>query len=503
MKPAILSVKVTKLDPRLKTDALLVPVVTVNGQAAVPTLPGLAPEAAKRLRELARRHYLSKKAGMIESTVLPADCRIARLVLVSLGKDKPVKSVDVRNAAAITLDWCAKHGAQNVAVAVDALRRAAGEQAAALWTEGAILGSFRFVQMKSKAPENGETVSTLSMATAGDSSGHLAGLVDRAAKTAHAVNLARTIAHEPPNVINPVTLATRVSAVARQHKLRCKVLDDRQLRAMKMGAILAVGNGSVTKPRIIILEHPGAKPNSQPVVLVGKALTLDTGGYSLKPGESIPEMKYDKCGGMAVIGAMVAAASLKLKQRVVGIIGAAENMISGEAYRPSDIITAANGTTIEVISTDAEGRLVLADCLNYAEKTYRPATIIDLATLTGACTIALGEHAAGLFSPSDQLARTLAESGDRTDERVWRMPMWPAYREQIVSNDADIKNTGGRAAGSITAALFLKEFVSDRTPWAHIDIAGVAFIGKAQPTCPIGATGFGVRLLTDYLLRRE
>jgi len=270
-----------------------------------------------------------------------------------------------------------------------------------------------------------------------------------------------------------------------------------------MGAITAVGQGSASKPRMIIFEHPGSRPKSKPIVLVGKALTMDTGGYCIKPGASIPDMKYDKQGGMTVIGVMVAAARLKLKQRIVGIVGAAENMISGDAYLPGDIIRAYNGKTIEVINTDAEGRLVLADCLHYGEKTYSPAAMIDLATLTGACVIALGSACGGLMGTDDKLADALIESGERTDERLWRLPMLPEYREQITGTDGDLKNVGGREAGTITAGMFLKEFVSDKTPWAHLDIAGVASITKAVPTCPVGATGFGVRLLIDYIQRSK
>lgn len=503
MTPVRLTVHAAKLDRKLHTDVLLIPVIAVDGQATLPRIVGLSDAAADRLAELAKRHHLGKQAGSIDATTLPPGDGIGRIALVSLGKDRPVKTTDVRNAAGLALDWCAKRGAKSIAVTADALQRAAGDRAAAVWAEGAVLASFRYLELRSKPPENNSHgVSMLTLVTAG-AVPPLAEAAGRAAKTAGAVNLARLLGHEPPNVINPVTLATRVAALARRHKLRCRIIDDRQMRTLKMGAILAVGCGSASKPRIIILEHPGSRPKSKPVVLVGKALTTDTGGYSIKPGDSIPDMKYDKCGGMAVIGALVAASELRLPQRVVGIIGAAENMISGEAYRPGDIVTAASGTTIEVISTDAEGRLVLADCLHYAEKVYRPTVMIDLATLTGACGIALGEHAAGLFSPDDGLSRALTAAGERTDERVWRLPMWPVYREQIVGTDGDIKNTGGRPAGSITAAMFLKEFVGEKTSWAHLDIAGVAFSSKASATCPIGATGFGVRLLIEFLSTRQ
>jgi leucyl aminopeptidase len=277
------------------------------------------------------------------------------------------------------------------------------------------------------------------------------------------------------------------------------VVDDRRLAALKMGAMVAVGRGSETPARLIVLEHRGRRPTSRPIVLIGKALTTDTGGYSIKLNDTIPDMKYDKCGGMAVLAAMVAAARLKIAPRVVGLIAAAENMIDRQAYRPGDILTAMNGKTIEVISTDAEGRLVLADAMCYAQRFFSPRAMIDLATLTGACMIALGNHAAGLFSNDDRLAAALTAAGEATGDRVWRLPLWPAYRKQIKGDDADIKNTGGRPGGAITAAMFLKEFVADDVPWAHLDIAGVANSDKDDPICPKGATGFGVRMLMKYL----
>ncbi|MEE8169184.1 MAG: leucyl aminopeptidase, partial [Phycisphaerae bacterium] len=279
----------------------------------------------------------------------------------------------------------------------------------------------------------------------------------------------------------------------------CLVLGEKKLAELKMNAMLAVGRASATPPRLIILEHRGARPNDPPIVLIGKAVTFDTGGYSLKSAGSITDMKYDKCGGMAVLGVMAAAARTKVAARIVGVIAAAENAIDRDAYRPDDIITAMNGKTIEVVSTDAEGRLVLADALCYVQKYYRPRVMIDLATLTGACVIALGHHAAALFSNDEDLTTRLIRAADGTGERLWRMPLWPAYRKQIKGADADIKNTGGRAAGAVTAAMFLREFVDKKTAWAHLDIAGVAYAEQDSPLCPKGATGFGVRLLMQYL----
>lgn len=503
MKTPLLTVRCVALDRRLKADVLLVPVVTANGRASRPPLPTLPGSAAERVADLIHRHHLNKKAGAVDAAVLPSSAPFGRVALVSLGEKKPAAAADVRNAAAAAMEWCSRYQVASVAVAADALSNVT-EEGAAAWVEGAILGNFRYLSMRSKPPENGGLpVSSLLLATAGRPDRALVETIRRTEKIARAVNLARALGHEPPNVINPVTLARRAAGLARRYGLRCRILDDRKLRALKMGAILAVGGGSATKPRMIVLEHVGRNPRSRPIVLVGKAVTLDSGGYSLKPADSIPDMKYDKCGGVAVLATLVAAAELRLPQRVVGVIGAVENMISDTAYRPGDIVTAGNGVTIEIDNTDAEGRLVLADCLHYAEKTFRPAAMIDLATLTGACTIALGNACAAILSPDDALTSALIAAGERTGERLWRLPLWPVYREQINGTDGDIKNSGGRQAGTITAAMFLKEFVSERTPWAHLDIAGVANLTKAQPTCPIGATGFGVRLLVDYLTRLE
>ncbi|MCZ6699196.1 MAG: leucyl aminopeptidase [Planctomycetota bacterium] len=498
MKKPTLRVRVARLDAKLRGDVLLIPVLTPKGKVSMKGVNRLPTQLAGRVKELVRRYHGGTKAGGIDGQVMPAGASFGRAALVGLGEKKP-SSADVRNAAGLAMGWCQKHGAERVAVAVEALKEAAGSKAVEWWVEASVLAGFKFTRLRSKMPDKDTSAKDLCLATASAGSKELAAAARRARVVADAVNLARRLGHEPPNVINPVSLANRCRAIAREYKLRCTVLDERAMKAKKMGAFLAVGMGSASKPRMIILEHRGSNPKSRPIVLVGKAVTLDTGGYSIKPGPSIPDMKYDKCGGMAVIGTLAAAASLKIRRRVIGIVGAAENMISAEAYRPGDIVTASNGISIEVLNTDAEGRLVLADCLHYGEKTYKPAAMIDLATLTGACEIALGTACAGLFSNNDKLAKALTASGERADERVWRLPLWPVYREQIAGVDGDIKNIGGRPAGAITAAMFLKEFVADKTPWAHLDIAGPATTLTAQPYCPVGATGYGVRLLMDYL----
>ena len=533
MSPRI-KILVVKRTPRLRADALLVPVAVEKGKpvlaksALAEITRGWSAGAAERVADLVRRYHGAKKAGAVDDAVLPDGAAVGRVALVCAGESGKIRPTDIRNAAGLSADWCARHGCKTVVADGDALRAAVGaasgakgaggdrspaaktsasdkaitlEDAAACWVEAAELAAYRYTRLKSKpAGENNTPIQSLSLAFARPDRA-----VEARVRRAHAValgaNLARELGHEPPNVINPVTLADRARAIARQFGLRCTIFDERELKARKMGAFLAVGEGSASPPRMIVLEHRGRRASGKPIVLVGKAVTLDTGGYSIKPAASIPEMKYDKQGGMAVIGTLVAAALTKLPLHVVGVIGAAENMISGTAYRPGDIVTASNGTTIEILNTDAEGRLVLADCLVHATRTWQPAAMIDLATLTGACVTALGNACAGLYANDDKLAAKLTAAGDRTDERLWRMPLWPVYREQIAGVDSDLKNVGGPNAGSCTAAAFLKEFVGEKIPWAHLDIAGTARTDKALPYCPIGATGFGVRLLMDYLHR--
>ncbi len=492
------------MNPRLRGDALLVPVRARGGRAVLPRIDGLSNTLQALLSHLIRRHRPAKVAGGLEAHLLPIGSGFGWIVLVGLGSDRPVKLIDMLNAGATSMEWCRSHGVKRAILAAGTLVGAVASDEAATWVEGAVLGGFRFAVHRTTALDDKPATSpTLIVASSGRGDRLLRESIHRARIAAECANLARSLGHEPPNVINPVSLARRAKQLARRYGLRCRVLDDRQMQTRKMGAILAVGRGSASPPRMIIMEYRPARSRARPVVLVGKAVTLDTGGYSIKPSASIAEMKYDKCGGMAVLGALVAASRLKLGRPVVGVIGAAENMISGDSYRPGDIVRAASGKTIEVLDTDAEGRLVLADCLHYACKTFSPQALIDLATLTGACHVALGDACAGLFAGDDRLASALIDAGEKTAERLWRLPLWPVYREQIAGTDADLKNYGGRPAGAVTAAMFLKEFVDDKVPWAHLDIAGVATTAKALPTCPIGATGFGVRLLIHYLRSRR
>lgn len=422
----------------------------------------------------------------------PAD----KTCTVSLGKREKVNLESVRRAGGAIAKWVSKNDLGEAGVDLASLpeKKPSVESSAGALAEGLLLGSFTFEKYKSNTKQSTCRVHLL----ATKETKLLRSEVERAAIISEAVNLSREWAHEPPNIINPVSLAERVRKLAAKEGLKYRVLDDKQLEKMGAGAMVAVGKGSATPSRLIVLEYPG-KSKGKPVVLVGKSITFDTGGYSIKPGEGMVGMKYDKSGGMTVIAALVAAARLGLKKPLVGIIAAAENMISGGAYRPNDIVRAMNGKTIEIISADAEGRLVLCDALGYAQKNYRPHAIIDLATLTGGVVVALGSIRAGIMANNDALAEALAKSGERTYERLWRLPLDDEYFELIKGDDSDMKNSGARQAHPIIGGIFLKQFVSDDIPWAHIDIAGVADTEKDLPYCPKGATGFGVRLLMDYL----
>jgi leucyl aminopeptidase len=315
------------------------------------------------------------------------------------------------------------------------------------------------------------------------------------------VTLTRDLVNLPPNICTPVYMAEAASQIAETLGLRVQVLDREQMEGLGMGALLGVAQGSDTPPRFIILEHNADRADElDTIVLIGKGVTFDTGGYSLKSKEGMGTMKGDMAGAAAVIGAMRAVGALDVPLHVVGLAPASDNMISGRAYRPQEVVTASNGVTIEIISTDAEGRMLLADALVYAER-FKPAAVVDIATLTGACYTALGGVAAGLFSTDDTLREALLSAADATTEKLWPLPLFPEYEKAIESETADIKNSGGRGGGVGSSAIFLKHFVAFPA-WAHIDMAGLGFGGKDNPYVPgKGATGYGVRLLTEFVRR--
>lgn len=394
--------------------------------------------------------------------------------------------------------------------------------------EGLALGAFVFDQFRGSASNHGATsraktnkkvTLTIHIDKAVRSS------LDRGLLVGESTNLTRTLAATPPNIANPKYLVDYCRKMARQVGLKCNIIDAAQAKRLGMGGLTAVGQAGSTSPALICLEWsapaPGRsakrakgksstlKKQDQPILLVGKAITFDTGGYSLKPSASMLGMKYDKCGGMAVIGAMHAIASLKLPRRVVGVIAAAENMVDSTAYRPNDILTMYNGVTVEVTNTDAEGRLVLADALAYGCKQYQPKAVVDLATLTGGVVVALGSHCAGLFVNDASLREQLMDAADASGERLWCLPLWDEHRKQMKGTHSDLVNSSPtRGAHPITGAAFLSYFAApngdpgkiDQLPWAHLDIAGVASTeSDDNPLFGKGPTGFGVRLLVHAL----
>ena len=311
---------------------------------------------------------------------------------------------------------------------------------------------------------------------------------------ANGISYTRDIANLPGNICTPTYLAEEAKKAQKTHNIETTVLNEEEMEHEKMDSLLSVSRGSREPAKLIVMEYKGGKRGDKPVVLVGKGITFDAGGISIKPAAAMDEMKYDMCGGASVFGAMRAAADMELAINLVGIVPSSENLPDGAANKPGDIVTSMAGKTIEILNTDAEGRLVLCDALTYAEQ-FNPLAVVDIATLTGACVIALGHHASGLFSNNDKLAKQLLEAGEASGDRVWQLPLWDDYTEQLKSNFADLANIGGRSAGSITAACFLKQF-TEKYHWAHLDIAGTAWKSSATK----GATGRPVALLVEFLM---
>ncbi|MGA7750906.1 MAG: leucyl aminopeptidase [Gallionella sp.] len=355
---------------------------------------------------------------------------------------------------------------------------------------------YRADSLKSK-PAKAATLKSIAFATPDKPSAALRHTLDQAAATAHGMDLAKTLGNLPGNVCTPTYLATKALGLGKAHKsIKTTVLEEKDLQKLGMGSFLSVTQGSEQPAKLIALEYHGTDKKHKPIVLVGKGITFDSGGISLKPGAEMDEMKYDMCGAASVLGTIQAIAEMGLKLNVVGVIPTCENLPSGRATKPGDIVTSMSGQTIEILNTDAEGRLILCDALTYSKK-FDPDTVIDIATLTGACVIALGHVASGMFSNEDKLAKELLEAGEQAHDRVWQLPLWDDYQPLLDSNFADMQNIGGRAGGTITAACFLARFTKEYR-WAHLDIAGTAWkSGKEK-----GATGRPVPLLTQYLVNR-
>jgi leucyl aminopeptidase len=351
--------------------------------------------------------------------------------------------------------------------------------------------------MKFKAKDHPDTFKHLVFAGNDACSKELKEAVAQGVAMVEGMNLAKDLGNLPPNICTPTYLGKAAQGLSKKVSLKVEVLGLKQIEALGMGSFLSVAKGSDTPPQFIVMRHQGGKTGEAPIVLVGKGITFDTGGISLKPGEAMDEMKYDMCGAASVIGTMYAAALMKLKKNVIGVVPTCENMPSGSATRPGDIVKSMSGQTIEVLNTDAEGRLILCDALTYVER-FKPKAVIDVATLTGACIIALGHVHSGLFSDDEDLVNALTKAGKASLDTVWRLPLDAAYHEQLKSNFADVANIGGRPAGSVTAACFLSRF-TEKYHWAHLDIAGTAWKSGAAK----GSTGRPVPLLLNYLIEQS
>jgi len=453
------------------------------------------------LAEVLRRGDHEGKAGTTLLLHIVAGLPCDRVLLVGLGKEREMGESAYRKAIDTAVKALKSTGATDAMFFLTDL--ALRKRDTAFKVEQAVLGImdgiYRFDRMKSKPPESKRALRKVILHVARRSdipTGEAA--VARATAIAAGAHFARDLGNLPANICTPAYLASEAQDLAKHHGLECEVLDQKDLEKLGMGAFLAVARGSRQPPKLIVLEHRGAKKkDSPPVVLVGKGVTFDTGGISLKPAAEMDEMKFDMCGAASVLGTMKAVALMKLPLNVVGIVPATENMPGGHAVKPGDIVTTMSGKTVEILNTDAEGRLILCDALTYAER-YKPAAVVDIATLTGAMVIALGHIATGLFANTDSLARELLQAGDAAWDRAWHLPLWDDYQEGLKSNFADIPNIGSRAGGAITAACFLERFAK-AYPWAHLDIAGTAW--KSGPDK--GATGRPVALLANFLTRRS
>ncbi|HET6246085.1 MAG TPA: leucyl aminopeptidase, partial [Tepidisphaeraceae bacterium] len=461
-----------------------------------------------------------KSKEMVFDLVEISGGKYRRIFSVGLGNADKITSETLRQAGARALRGLRKHRLGKATIICPTLANIGTADAGEAIATGALLAAFDFEEYKGtgqKKPDE-PALKRLEWTIVAEDAPALRKGIDRARAIADGQNFARTIASRPANNINPPSLAKVAKQMAKEVGLGCRVLDEKELKKLGMGGILAVGAGAIdTPPRMIVLEYRGGSGDTgtrgrgekkkdvgkavAPLLIVGKSITFDTGGISIKPAEKMGKMIYDKCGGMAVLGLMYALAKLKLTVHVVGILSSAENAVDAMAYRPGDILHMYNGVTVDVTNTDAEGRLVLGDALAWGIETYKPAAVVDLATLTGGVVTALGKTMAGVMSNNDDLVRELTESGEAVGEKIWRLPLGEDQRDQIRGDHADIVNSAGREAHPLQGGAFLSFFVptDGSVPWAHLDIAGVADTEKELPCYAKGATGWGVRTLVKWI----
>lgn len=433
---------------------------------------------------------------MIQS---PTHMKAQRMLLIGCGTAKSLDSQQLKKLYNTILKALKSVNNKDATVFLEELFEAIGGNTSdnySLLANVATTASYQYTETKSKSKKSSLKKITLNVGT-GTKLKAAADAVKQGQAIGQGINTARQLGNLPGNICTPNYLAAQAKKLATKHaRLSTKVLDEKQMKKLGMNSLLSVTAGTVQPARLIIMEYSGAAKNQQPYVLVGKGITFDSGGISLKPGARMDEMKFDMCGAASVFGTMDTLTQLNLDINVVAIVAAAENMPSGQATKPGDIVTSMSGQTIEILNTDAEGRLVLCDALTYAER-YNPKAVVDIATLTGACVVALGKHASALYSNNEKLAEQLLAAGERSTDRAWRMPLWDDYQSQLNSNFADMSNLGGPEGGSITAACFLSRFTK-KYHWSHLDIAGSAWLNGGAK----GSTGRPVGLLTRFLIDR-
>ena len=477
----------------LRSQCLVVPVFT-GGKLSKAAMR-LDKACGGLIRNIVKRGDI--KGELADSLLIPSleGIKAERVLLLGCGKGKKIADADFGKLLAAILKTISQF--KDASLIVDELT-VAGRDAAWMIEQLAIKAgsnSYRYSKTLSK-PKAATKLKRITVSFSPSSNTRTAAAQGKA--IANGINVARELGNLPANICNPAYLAKQAKTLGSKHKaLSTSILEEKKMRELGMGSLLSVSAGSDQPAKLIVMEYKGAAKSQKPHVLVGKGVTFDSGGISIKPGARMDEMKYDMCGAASVMGTMTALCELKPTVNVVAIIAATENMPNGSATKPGDVVTSMSGQTIEVLNTDAEGRLVLCDALTFAEK-FKPQSIIDIATLTGACVVALGKHASALYSNEDDFAEELLEAGKQIGDRAWHMPLWDEYQGQLKSNFADIANIGGPEAGSITAACFLSRFTKELR-WAHLDIAGTAWNSGANK----GATGRPVALLTRYLLNKS
>ena len=494
-KPLEFSIK-SKTPEIQRTGCIVVGVFETRKLAA--GADGLGKDTQRFLGDILARGDMDGKSGTTLLLHSVPGLAAERLMLVGLGKEKDLRDKEYCTAIRAAIKALKETGTPDATLTLTQLpvkkRNAAWRIRQAVLVASEVL--YRFDRFKSKkdAPRPLEKLTLTAEEKTREA--HALQALEQGVAIADGVALAKTLGNLPGNVCTPTHLAETALQIAQNHTLECQILERADMEALGMHSLLSVAKGSHQPPKLIVLHYKGGKADDKPVALIGKGVTFDTGGISLKPGEGMDEMKFDMCGAASVLGTLKAVAMMKLPINLTAIVPCVENMPGGAASKPGDIVNSLSGQTIEILNTDAEGRLILCDALTYAER-FSPKTVIDVATLTGACVIALGNVATGLFANDDELAGELLGAGNIAADRAWQMPLWDDYQEQLKSNFADMANIGGRPAGSITAACFLSRFAG-KFSWAHLDIAGTAWKSGADK----GATGRPVPLLAHFLLER-